>query len=227
MSNINRILLPASLCLFFGMYISSLAQKDSILCVKIDSYGMYAPRGENSAPPYEYPSTAIAFQYNERSFYLPILDSVWPDFGIDISDTVLLTLKTIKNRTGYFQENPYVVIVNIQRIRSAGVHDTLCRLISFADTVYVTDADAHWTVERYHHACYGFSEEKLRDPLWVLHVKGSLCGKLSTLVCQSADFYERGNHRWIPMKRLKSVGNPSVDVTLESSDCQLLFQFEE
>ena len=105
--------------------------------------------------------------------------------------------------------------------------DTLCRLISFADTVYVTDADAQWTVERYRHACYGVSEEKLRDPLWVLHIKGSLCGRLSTLVCQSADYYDRGNRRWIPMKRLKPVGNPSVDVTLESSDCQLLFQFEE
>ena len=188
---------------------------------------MYAPRGENSVPPYKYPSTAIAFQYNERSFYLPILDSVWPDFGIDFGDTVLLTLKTFKNRIGYFKEKPYVVITNIQRMRSAGVHDTLCRLISFADTAYVTDADAHWTVERYRHACYGVSEEKLRNPLWVLHIKGNLCGKLSTLVCQSADYYDRGNRRWIQMKRLKTVGSPSVDVTLESSDCQLLFQFEE
>lgn len=105
--------------------------------------------------------------------------------------------------------------------------DTLCRLISFADTVYVTDADAHWTVEHYRHACYGVSEEKLRNPMWDLHIKGKLCGKLSILVCQSADYYDRGNRRWIPMKRLKPVGNPSVDVTLESSDCQLLFQFEE
>ena len=107
------------------------------------------------------------------------------------------------------------------------IPDTLCRLISFADTVYVTDADAQWTVERYRHACYGVSEERLRNPMWVLHIKGNLCGKLLTLVCQSADYYDRGNRRWIPMKRLKSVGNPSVDVTLESSDCQLLFQFEE
>ena len=93
--------------------------------------------------------------------------------------------------------------------------DTLCRLISFADTVYVTDADAHWTVERYRHACYGVSEEKQRNPLWVLHIKGSLCGRLSTLVCQSADYYDRGNRRWIPMKRLKPVGNLSVEVMLE------------
>ena len=227
MRKLNRIPLTVFFCLFFSMFISSYAQKDSILCVKIDSYGMYAPRGENSVPPYKYPSTAISFQYNERSFYLPILDSVWPDFGIDFGDTVLLTLTTFKNRIGYFKENPYVVITNIQRMRSAGVHDTLCRLISFADTVYVTDADAHWTVERYRHACYGVSEERLRNPMWVLHIKGSLCGKLSTLVCQSADYYDRGNRRWIPMKRLKAVGNLSVDVTLESSDCQLLFQFEE
>ena len=215
------------LCCTLFLSANTYSQQDSIICVKIDSYGMYAPRGENSVPPYEYPSTAIDFQYNGQSFYLPILDSIWPDFGIDSGDTVLLTLKTFKNRIGYSKENPYVVISNIQRICSAGVYDTLCRLISFADTVYVTDDDAHWTVERYRHACYGVSEEKLRDPLWVLHVKGSLCGKLSTLVCQSADYYERGNRRWIPMKRLKSVGNPSVDVTLEFSDCQLLFQFDE
>ena len=111
--------------------------------------------------------------------------------------------------------------------KDSTIPDTLCRLISFADTVYVTDDDAHWTVERYRHACYGFSEEKLRVPLWVLHVKGSLCGKLPTLVCQSADYYDRSNRQWIPLKRLKTVGNPSVDITLESSDCRLLFRFEE
>lgn len=105
--------------------------------------------------------------------------------------------------------------------------DTLCRLISFADTIYVTDADAHWTVEHYRHACYGVSEDKLRDPLWVLHIKGPLCGKLPALVCQSADYFDRGNRRWIPMKRLKTVGNPSMDITLESSDCRLLFLVEE
>ena len=82
-------------------------------------------------------------------------------------------------------------------------------------------------MKRYRHSFYGVSEEKLRNPLWVLHIKGPLRGKLSTLVCQFADYYDRGNRRWIPMKRLKTVGNPSVDVTLESSDCQLLFQFEE
>lgn len=106
-------------------------------------------------------------------------------------------------------------------------NDTLCRLISYSDTIYVTDADAHWTVEHYRHACYGVSEEKLSQPLWILHIKGDLCGKLSTLVCQRADYYERGNHLWKPMKRLKTVGNPSVDITLESADCQLLFHFED
>lgn len=104
-------------------------------------------------------------------------------------------------------------------------NDTLCRLISYTDTIYVTDA--YWTVEHYRHACYGVSEEKLSQPLWILHIKGDLCGKLSTLVCQRADYYERGNHLWKPMKRLKTVGNPSVDITLESADCQLLFQFED
>ena len=168
MKKIYRISLYVFLCLFFGMYISSHAQKDSVLCVKIDSYGMYAPRGE------------IRF-----------------------------------------------LLTNIQRIRSSGVHDTLCRLISFADTVYVTDANARWTVETHHRECYGLSKKNLRNPLWVLHIKGPLCGKLSTMVCQSADYYDRGNRRWIPMKRLKSVGNPKVDITLESSDCQLLFQFED
>ena len=59
--------------------------------------------------------------------------------------------------------------------------DTLCRLISFTDTVYVTDADAQWTAERYRHACYGVSEEKLRNPLWVLHIKGSLLGNFPPL----------------------------------------------
>ncbi|MBO7587736.1 MAG: hypothetical protein J6T13_11270 [Bacteroidales bacterium] len=111
--------------------------------------------------------------------------------------------------------------------RDSATRDTLCRLISFSDTIYVTNADAQWTVERYRHACYGVSEEKLSQPLWVLHIKGDLCGKLSTLVCQSADYYDRGNRRWIPMKRQKAVGSPSVDVTLESADCQLLFQFED
>lgn len=188
---------------------------------------MYAPRGENSVPPYKYPSTAIAFQYNERSFYLPILDSVWPDFGIDFGDTVLLTLKTFKNRIGYFKEKPYVVITNIQRMRSAGVHDTLCRLISFSDTIYITDMDAHYTIDRYRSDCWGNSGKKLDHPLYILHIKGPLCGKLSTLVCQSADYYERGNRRWIPMKRLKTKVNPAVDVTLEEAGCQLLFQFED
>ncbi|MBR4912911.1 MAG: hypothetical protein IKZ54_08755 [Bacteroidales bacterium] len=60
-----------------------------------------------------------------------------------------------------------------------------------------------------------------------MHIKGSLCGKFSTLVCQSTDYYDRCDRRWIPMKRWKSVGSPLVNVTLESSDCQLLFQFEE
>jgi hypothetical protein len=46
-------------------------------------------------------------------------------------------------------------------------------------------------------------------------------------VCQRADYYERGNRRWIPMKRLKTIGNTAVDLTLESADCQLLFQFED
>jgi hypothetical protein len=213
-------------CLF--LFVHAYSQKDSTICVKIDDIGMYAPRGENAKPPYKYPSTAIAFQYNGKSFYLPVIeDTLLPQFGINIRDTALLTLKTFKNRTGYYGEKPMVGIANVQRVRSAGVHDTLCRLISFSDTIYVTDADAHWTVERYRHACYGVSEEKLSQPVWVLHIKGDLCGKLSTLVCQRADFYDRGNRFWKPMKRLKTTGNTAVDLTLESSDCQLLFQFED
>jgi predicted nucleotidyltransferase len=105
--------------------------------------------------------------------------------------------------------------------------DTLCRLISFSDTIYITDMDAHYTIDRYRSDCWGNSGKKLDHPLYILHIKGPLCGKLSTLVCQSADYYDRGNCRWIPMKRQKAVGSPSVDVTLESSDCQLLFQFEK
>lgn len=105
--------------------------------------------------------------------------------------------------------------------------DTLCRLISFSDTIYVTDMDAHYTIDRYRSDCWGNSEKKLDQPLYILHIKGDLCRKLSTLVCQSADYYDRGDRRWIPMKRQKAVGNPSVDLTLESVDCQLLFQFEE
>ncbi len=124
-------------------------------------------------------------------------------------------------------EKPMVGLPHVQIMRSVGVHDTLCRLISFADTVYVTDADAHWTVERYKHACFGFSEEQLRQPLWVLHIKGTLCSKISTSVCQKAEYYARDNLRWLPMKRMKPVVSPAVDITLESAECQLLFQFEE
>lgn len=105
--------------------------------------------------------------------------------------------------------------------------DTLCRLISFSDTIYVTDADAYYTIDRYRRDCWGNSEKKLDQPLYILHIKGDLCGKFSTLVCQRADYYDRGNQRWIPMRRLKTVGSPSADVTLESVNCQLLFQFEE
>ena len=119
------------------------------------------------------------------------------------------------------------LFANAYSQRDSATRDTLCRLISFSDTVYVIDTDAHWTVERYRHACYGVSEEKLSQPLWILHVKGDLCSKLSTLVCQHAEYYERGNRRWIPMKRLKTKVKPAMDLTLESSDCQLLFQFED
>lgn len=111
--------------------------------------------------------------------------------------------------------------------RDSTTPDTLCRLVSFSDTIYVTDADAHYTMDRYRRDCWGNSEKKLDRPLYILHIKGELCGKFSTLVCQSADYYDRGNRRWIPMKRLKTVGSPSADVTLESANCQLLFQFEE
>ncbi|MBO4381577.1 MAG: hypothetical protein J5799_01415 [Bacteroidales bacterium] len=119
------------------------------------------------------------------------------------------------------------LFANAYSQRDSATRDTLCRLISFSDTIYVTNADAQWTVERYRHACYGVSEEKLSQPFWVLHIKGDLCGKLSTLVCQRADYYERGNRRWIQMKRLKNKVKPAMDLTLESADCQLLFQFED
>lgn len=90
--------------------------------------------------------------------------------------------------------------------RDSTTPDTLCRLVSFSDTIYVTDADAHYTIDRYRRDCWGNSEKKLDRPLYILHIKGELCGKFSTLVCQSADYYDSGNRRWIPMKRLKTVG---------------------
>lgn len=73
--------------------------------------------------------------------------------------------------------------------------DTLCRLISFSDTIYVTDAYAHYTIDLYHRDCWGNSEKKLDRPLYILHIKRELCGKFSTLVCQSADNYNRGDRR--------------------------------
>ncbi len=224
MKNTLRILIIAlSCCFLFANNIFS--QKDSIICVKIDDIGMYAPRGENSTPPYEFPSTAIAFYYNGKSFYLPILeDSIMPQFGVDLRDTVLLTIKTIKNRTGYYGEKPLVGISKIQRVKSAGVLDTICWLISFSDTVYVTDAEAHWTIDECHRECYGKSPKKQRHPIWILHIKSSLCERFSIQICQSADYYDRGNRRWIPLKRVKSVGHP-LDVSLDS--CQLMFQFQE
>ena len=104
-------------------------------------------------------------------------------------------------------------------------HDTLCRLISFSDTLYVTNAEAHLIRQRYQHPdCYTPSNQLLDKPLWILRVEGEICKQLTTRICDRAEYYDRSDGKWIPLTRVNTVGYPTFEIQQDQTRCQLIFK---
>ena len=104
-------------------------------------------------------------------------------------------------------------------------HDTLCRLISFSDTLYVTNAEAHLTRQRYQHPdCYTPSNQLLDKSLWILRVEGNICEQLTTRICNRAEYYDRSDGKWVPLTRVNTVGYPTFEIQQDQTRYQLIFK---
>ena len=104
-------------------------------------------------------------------------------------------------------------------------YDTLCRLISFSDTLYVTNAEAHLTRQRYLHPdCYTPSNQLLDNPLWILRIEGEICQQLTTRICNRAEYYDRSDGKWVPLTRVNTVGDPTIEIQQDQARCQLIFK---
>ena len=199
-----------------------------VACSVVDDIGMYAPRGELSETPYEYPSTAIAFYYHGVNYYIPIDDSC--DLSnIDLHDTACMTIVTLPDRVGYYGEKPMQLIVGIERVKSPSTHDTLCRLIQAFDTLYVTDADAKWycvsKVAQDH-----FTTMDLGEPVWILQMSEKLCRRVDgNFPAGVAEYYARGNRMWYRMKPYKHHLDKDGSFLYPEyvSNCELWFVFKD
>lgn len=191
--------------------------------IVVDGIGMYAPRGEASKPPYPYPSTAIAFHYKDGFYYIPVEDSCsLRNMNIALRDTARLTIVSHPGRIGHAYENPMMSIIHVERVKSDAVHDTLCRLILAFDTLYVTDADAHWHVVSELNGCFGWPATKIHEPVWTLQMNDEFCHRIGNIFPLAAEYYQRSNRMWIKMSLHESYYSVNG---IGIPDCELLFVF--
>ena len=139
--------------------------------VRLTDFGMYYPRGEDdTATTHPYPATAIAFDYADDDYYIPISDSVpWNNEDATIHDSVHLTISIQRDRRGPHGESPYTEVVALERIRVPGEVDTIGRFVCYnGDTVCFTN----------------------------LHLRKPLLKKMLGRFFKYVQYYDRGNRQW-------------------------------
>lgn len=169
--------------------------------VRLTDFGMYHPRGEDdTATNHPYPATAIAFDYADDDYYIPISDSVpWNTEDATIHDSVHLTISIQRDRRGPHGESPYTEVVALERIRVPGEVDTIGRFVCYnGDTVCFTNREANWQVINYSVG----DQPTLRngwddiETLHILHLRKPLLKKMLGRFFKYVQYYDRGNRQW-------------------------------
>lgn len=165
--------------------------------VRLTDIGMYYPRGEDdTATTHPYPATAIAFDYADDDYYIPISDSIhW----ITLRDSVHLTISIQRDRRGPHGESPYTEVVALERIRVPGEVDSIGRFVCYnGDTIYITNKEANWEVFSY---SVGDHQRLLPEhdnigTLRILHLREPLSIKMMGVFFKYVQYYDRGNRQW-------------------------------
>ena len=169
--------------------------------VRLTDFGMYYPRGEDdTATTHPYPATAIAFDYADDDYYIPISDSVpWNTEDATIHDSVHLTISIQRDRRGPHGESPYTEVVALERIRVPGEVDTIGRFVCYnGDTIYITNKEANWEVFSYSVGDYQrlLPEHDNLETLHILHLRKPLAIKMMGMFFKYVQYYDRGNRQW-------------------------------
>lgn len=169
--------------------------------VRLTDIGMYYPRGEDdTATTHPYPATAIAFDYADDGYYIPISDSIhWRFDKITLRDSVHLTISIQRDRRGPHGESPYTEVVALERIRVPGEVDTIGRFVCYnGDTIYITNKEANWEVFSYSVGDHQrlLPEHDNLETLRILHLRKPLSIKMMGVLFKYVQYYDRGNRRW-------------------------------
>lgn len=169
--------------------------------VRLTDIGMYYPRGEDdTATTHPYPATAIAFDYADEHYYIPLSDSIqWGYNEITLRDSVHLTISIQRDRRGPHGESPYTEVVAMERIRVPGEEDTIGRFVCYnGDTVCFTNREANWEVINYSVGDHPTLRNGWDDieTLHILHLRKPLLKKLLGRFFKYVQYYDRGNRVW-------------------------------
>lgn len=169
--------------------------------VRLTDIGMYYPRGEDdTATTHPYPATAIAFDYADEHYYIPLSDSIqWGYNEITLLDSVHLTISIQRDRRGPHGESPYTEVVAMERIRVPGEEDTIGRFVCYnGDTVCFTNREANWEVINYSVGDHPTLRNGWDDieTLHILHLRKPLLKKMLGRFFKYVQYYDRGNRLW-------------------------------
>ena len=200
----------ATLCLLTAVAFTASAQNQRLfqnykemvgVDVRLTDIGMYYPRGEDdTATTHPYPATAIAFDYADEHYYIPLSDSIqWGYNEITLRDSVHLTISIQRDRRGPHGESPYTEVVAVERIRVPGEVDTIGRFVCYnGDTIYITNKEANWEVFNYSvgdHPTLLPKHDNL-ETLHILHLRKPLAIKMMGVFFKYVQYYDRGNRQW-------------------------------
>ena len=169
--------------------------------VRLTDIGMYYPRGEDdTSTTHPYPATAIAFDYADEHYYIPLSDSIqWGYNEITLRDSVHLTISIQRDRRGPHGESPYTEVVALERIRVPGEVDTIGRFVCYnGDTIYITNKEANWEVFNYSVGDHPTLRNGWDDieTLHILHLRKPLAIKMMGVFFKYVQYYDRGNRQW-------------------------------
>ena len=200
----------ATLCLLTAVAFTASAQNQRLfqnykemvgVDVRLTDIGMYYPRGEDdTATTHPYPATAIAFDYADEHYYIPLSDSIqWGYNEITLRDSVHLTISIQRDRRGPHGESPYTEVVALERIRVPGEVDTIGRFVCYnGDTIYFTNKEANWEVFNYSVGDHPTLRNGWDDieTLHILHLRKPLAIKMMGVFFKYVQYYDRGNRQW-------------------------------
>ncbi|MBR1549913.1 MAG: hypothetical protein IJ634_04680 [Bacteroidales bacterium] len=169
--------------------------------VRLKNIGMYYPRGEDdTATTHPYPASAIAFDYADEEYYIPLSDSVeWKYDEISLRDSVHIAISIQRDRQGPLGESPYAEVVAMERIHVPGEVDTIGRFVCYnGDTIYFTNKEANWEVFHYSvgdHPTLNPDKDNI-GTLRILHLREPLAVKMMGVFFKYVQYYERGIRMW-------------------------------